>query len=52
MGRVAYVPSLLCAEFTISRVCHVPSLLCAKLSINPQDIHLANSYIRIRTRIS
>ena len=35
MGRVGYVPSLLCAEFVMGRVCHVPSLLCAELSLNP-----------------
>ena len=34
MGRVGYVPSLLCAEFVMGRVCHVPSLLCAELSLN------------------
>ena len=35
MGRLGYVPSLLCAEFVMGRVCHVPSLLCAELSLNP-----------------
>ena len=34
MGRVGYVPSLLCAEFVMGRVCHVLSLLCAELSLN------------------
>ena len=37
MGRVCYVPSLLCAEFVMGRVCHGPSLLCAELSLNLQD---------------
>ena len=34
MGRVGYVPSLLCAEFVMGQVCHVPSSLCAELSLN------------------
>ena len=34
MGRVGYVPSLLCAELVMGRVGHVPSLLCAELSLN------------------
>ena len=34
MGRVGYVPNLLCAEFVMGRVGHVPSLLCAELSLN------------------
>ena len=34
MGRLGYVPSLLCAEFVMGRVCRVPSLLCAELSLN------------------
>ena len=34
MGRVGYVPNLLCAEFVMGRVCHVPSLLCAELYLN------------------
>ena len=34
MGRLGYVPSLLCAEFVMGRVCHVPSLLCDELSLN------------------
>ena len=34
MGRLGYVPSLLCAEFVMGRVCHVPSLLYAELSLN------------------
>ena len=37
MGRLGYVPSLLCAEFVDGRVCHVPSLLCAELSLNRQN---------------
>ena len=35
MGRLGYVPSLLCDEFVMGRVCHVPSLPCAELSLNP-----------------
>ena len=35
MGRLGYVPSLLCAEFVMGRVCHLPSLLWAELSLNP-----------------
>ena len=38
MGRLDYVPSLLCAEFVMGPVCHVPSLLCAELSLNLPDI--------------
>ena len=34
MGRLGYVPSLVCAEFVMGRVCHVPSLQCAELSLN------------------
>ena len=34
MGRVCYVPSLLCAEFVMGRVCHMPSFLCAESSLN------------------
>ena len=34
MGRLGYVPSLLCAEFVMGRVCHVPSLLWAELSLS------------------
>ena len=42
MGRVGYVPSLLCAEFVMGRVGHVPSLLCAELSLQTgfHDSHL------------
>ena len=38
MGRLGYVPSLLCAEFVMGRVCHVPSLLCAELSLNLRQV--------------
>ena len=40
MGRVGYVPSLLCAEFVMGRVCHVPSLLCAELSLNRYNMSI------------
>ena len=33
MGRVGYVPSLLCAEFAMCRVCYRPSLSCAKFAM-------------------
>ena len=33
MGRLGYVPSLLCAEFVMGRVCHVPSLPCAEFAM-------------------
>ena len=46
MGRVGYVPSLLCAEFVMGRVCHVPSLLCAELSLNPQPDGIMWDFLR------
>ena len=51
MGRVGYVPSLLCAEFVMGRVCHVPSLLCAELSLNRQDVLKMHSVLTVSIEV-